>query len=164
MKLSEEIRKAVAEGKAVPVVCRSVQVQPINATMKGEESAAVIAREIGDRKAMVFTNQELTADIMANALNASGIPAKSITWNTSLKDGIVTVEAFHSGEIQVLVGSKALVFMGINTEHVSAVVLMRSTKSETEWQQMVTRGIRPSPGKKDCLILDLTGNSGKIAE
>jgi hypothetical protein len=46
---------------------------------------------------------------------------------------------------------------GIDIPSVDAVVLCRPTRSPTLMVQTIGRGLRPSPGKRDCAVLDYGG-------
>src|SRR5690606_24765306 len=48
---------------------------------------------------------------------------------------------------------------GFDEPSVECVVIARPTKSKPLYLQMIGRGSRLSPGKKECLILDVTGVS-----
>ena len=50
---------------------------------------------------------------------------------------------------------------GYDSPPVSCVAMMRPTKSRALYAQCAGRGLRPLPGKPDCLVLDFVGNSGK---
>lgn len=57
---------------------------------------------------------------------------------------------------------RAVCNMGVLTEGfdapiIDAIVLLRPTLSAGLFMQMVGRGLRPHPGKQDCLILDFAG-------
>ena len=47
---------------------------------------------------------------------------------------------------------------GFDAPNVDAVALLRPTKSLALYQQMIGRGLRTAPNKKDCLVLDFGGN------
>lgn len=47
---------------------------------------------------------------------------------------------------------------GFDAPNVDVVALVRPTKSLALYQQMVGRGLRRAPEKKDCLVLDFAGN------
>lgn len=68
------------------------------------------------------------------------------------------MERFRNGEIQVLTNMQ-LVTEGVDVPSISSVLLLRPTQSWTLYTQMLGRGLRPAPGKTDCLILDVVGNT-----
>ena len=47
---------------------------------------------------------------------------------------------------------------GFDAPHVDLIAILRPTESVSLYQQIVGRGLRLSPGKTDCLILDYAGN------
>jgi DNA repair protein RadD len=46
---------------------------------------------------------------------------------------------------------------GFDAPHVDVIAILRPTESVSLYQQIIGRGLRLSPGKVDCLILDYTG-------
>ena len=69
-----------------------------------------------------------------------------------------TIEAFRLGEIEVLV-NVIVGAEGFDVPELDCVLMARPTKSWTLYTQCVGRGLRPSPGKRDCLVLDYSGAS-----
>lgn len=51
---------------------------------------------------------------------------------------------------------------GFDAPHVDLIAILRPTESVSLYQQIVGRGLRLSPGKTDCLILDYAGNPHDI--
>jgi DNA repair protein RadD len=66
------------------------------------------------------------------------------------------IERFKQRELKYLVNVSILT-TGFDAPHVDLIALLRPTESVSLYQQIVGRGLRPSPGKTDCLILDYTG-------
>ena len=48
---------------------------------------------------------------------------------------------------------------GFDAPHVDLIAILRPTESISLYQQIVGRGLRLSPGKEECLVLDYAGNS-----
>jgi superfamily II DNA or RNA helicase len=67
------------------------------------------------------------------------------------------LKAFKDGYISVLVNCGILT-KGYNEPSIQCVVVNRATTSLALWLQMVGRGSRLFPGKKDFLLLDFGGN------
>jgi len=65
-------------------------------------------------------------------------------------------EKLSKGEISVLASCESLA-EGYDDPKVSAVLLCRPTKSRAKYFQQVGRGLRISPNKTDCLVLDQAG-------
>lgn len=66
------------------------------------------------------------------------------------------IEAFKRQELKFLVNVSVLT-TGFDAPHVDVIAVLRPTESVSLYQQIVGRGLRLSPGKTDCLILDYTG-------
>ena len=96
---------------------------------------------------------------------ASAIEATEILNNTDISSGCVhgktpsderqqTLSDFQNGKLRVLVNCMVLT-EGYDCPCIDALIVARPTKSPLLIQQMVGRGLRTSPDKTDCLILDL---------
>lgn len=70
-----------------------------------------------------------------------------------------TVKNFKAGQVDILCNVQ-LFTEGFDCPEVDCVVLLRETRSRALWSQMIGRGLRPAPGKSDCLILDPMWVSG----
>jgi DNA repair protein RadD len=84
--------------------------------------------------------------------------AKIVTGDTPLKERDQIITSFKAKQIKYLVNVSVLT-TGFDAPHVDVIALLRPTESVSLFQQMVGRGLRLSPNKTDCLILDYT-NSG----
>lgn len=67
------------------------------------------------------------------------------------------IEAFKSRQLKFLVNVSVLT-TGFDAPHVDLIALLRPTQSVSLFQQMVGRGLRLSPGKNECLIIDYANN------
>lgn len=68
------------------------------------------------------------------------------------------IRAFKDKQIKFLVNVSVLT-TGFDAPHVDLIAVLRPTESVGLYQQIIGRGLRLSPGKSDCLILDYAGNS-----
>lgn len=71
------------------------------------------------------------------------------------------IDAFKRKELKYLVNVSVLT-TGFDAPHVDVIAILRPTESASLYQQIVGRGLRLSPGKTDCLILDYTGQNHDI--
>jgi DNA repair protein RadD len=71
------------------------------------------------------------------------------------------IEAFKNKELKFLVNVSVLT-TGFDAPHVDLIAILRPTESVSLYQQIVGRGLRLSPNKTDCLILDYTGQGHNI--
>lgn len=67
------------------------------------------------------------------------------------------IEAFKQQRLRYLV-NVAVLTTGFDAPHVDLIAILRPTESVSLYQQIVGRGLRLYPGKRDCLILDYAGN------
>ncbi|BFM15825.1 DEAD/DEAH box helicase [Maricurvus nonylphenolicus] len=72
------------------------------------------------------------------------------------RDSVIT--AFKQQQIKFLVNVSVLT-TGFDAPHVDLIAVLRPTESVGLYQQIVGRGLRLSPGKENCLVLDYAGNS-----
>lgn len=73
----------------------------------------------------------------------------------SKRDSLIA--RFKQQEYRFLVNVSVLT-TGFDAPHVDLIAILRPTESVSLYQQIVGRGLRLAPGKKDCLILDYAGN------
>lgn len=71
------------------------------------------------------------------------------------------IEAFKMQKLKFLVNVSVLT-TGFDAPHVDVIAILRPTESVSLYQQIVGRGLRLSPKKTDCLILDYTGQGHNI--
>ena len=68
-----------------------------------------------------------------------------------------TIDDFRQGRIRFLVNVGCLT-TGFDVPRVDLVAMLRATKSPGLFAQIAGRGLRKSPGKSECLLLDFGGN------
>jgi DNA repair protein RadD len=71
------------------------------------------------------------------------------------RDNLIT--GFKQKKIKYLVNVSVLT-TGFDAPHVDMIAILRPTQSVSLYQQIVGRGLRLSDNKKDCLVIDYTGN------
>lgn len=80
-----------------------------------------------------------------------------VTDKTSSKDRESIVQDFKLGAIKYLVNVNIFT-RGFDHPELDVIALLRATESSALLHQIVGRGVRISPNKKDCLLLDYAGN------
>lgn len=80
-----------------------------------------------------------------------------ITGNTDNKERDRLIHDFKQQQLKFLVNVSVLT-TGFDAPHVDMIAILRPTQSVSLYQQIIGRGLRLSEGKKDCLIIDYTGN------
>lgn len=82
--------------------------------------------------------------------------AEMVIGDTPSEERDRIVGRFKKLEIKYLVNVSVLT-TGFDAPHVDLIAILRPTESVSLYQQIVGRGLRLYPGKKDCLVLDYTG-------
>ena len=131
------------------------------ALMEAEADTAIVRaykEHAGRRQGIVFTPTVETAVAATMALSANGIAADMVSGETSREERQRVYEDFRKGRRQVLVNCMVLT-EGFDAPWAEVAVIARPTQSAPLYTQMVGRVLRPWPGKKEALVLDLVGAS-----
>lgn len=80
-----------------------------------------------------------------------------ITGDTDNRERDQLIEQFKARQLKYLVNVSVLT-TGFDAPHVDLIAILRPTQSVSLYQQIVGRGLRLFEGKKDCLVIDYTGN------
>lgn len=96
----------------------------------------------------------------SQTFNDNGIVSRHLDGTTPPPERAEALDAFRRGEITVLC-NVGLFTEGTDLPSIACVILGRPTSSASLYQQMVGRGLRLHPGKRDCVVLDVTGVTGR---
>lgn len=116
-----------------------------------EQIADEMCRYCKGRKTVVFLPLVKIAQEFTQILNDKGLRAAEV--NGMSEDRKQVLEDFSNGRYDVLCNAMLLT-EGWDEPSVDCVVVLRPTKIRSLYQQMVGRGTRLSPGKKELLLLD----------
>ena len=111
-----------------------------------------------NRKTVVFLPLIATSQKMCALLNARGLTAAEVNGESENRAEIL--QEFHEGKYKVLCNSMLLT-EGWDEPAVDCIVCLRPTKVRALYAQIVGRGTRLSPGKKELLLLDFLWQTGK---
>lgn len=92
-----------------------------------------------------------TSQKFCELLNVHGLNAVEVNGNSKDRERILA--EFEAGEYDVLCNSMLLT-EGWDCPAVDTIVVLRPTKVRSLYQQMVGRGMRLAPNKKELLLLD----------
>ena len=109
-----------------------------------------------NRKGFVYAININHARSIAEYYQSQGVNAVAIDSHTPVKERERLISSFRSGELQVLVNVD-IFSEGFDCPDVEFIQLARPTLSLAKYLQMVGRGLRPSKGKKNCMIIDNVG-------
>ena len=116
--------------------------------------------QAGDRQTVVFCSTIEHAHHVTEAFKAAAVKVGLVHSQMSKPEREQCMQAYTKGEIQVIV-NVAVLTEGWDDPPTSCVVLLRPCSNVNTWRQMIGRGMRASPGKNDCVVLDF-GMSTKI--
>jgi len=91
----------------------------------------------------------------------SGCEAVYSGMDTSVRDSVVS--RFKSLKLKVVVQVNILA-IGFDHPELDGVIFARPTNSITVWYQGLGRGVRIHDNKKDCKVIDLSGNYNKFGK
>lgn len=94
---------------------------------------------------------------LTNTFRKHGLDARFVTGDTPKSERSARLDAFRSGEFPVLVNCGVFT-EGTDIPNIDCVLLARPTKSRNLLVQMIGRGMRLHPGKKDCHIIDMVAS------
>lgn len=106
------------------------------------------------RPAIVFAVTVAHAQHLAEALQHYQIRADWVSGQEPVRARDRKIAQFQAGDLDVLTNAQLLT-EGFDAPRVGAIVMARPTKSLALYTQMVGRGTRLAPGKRDCLVLDV---------
>jgi len=113
------------------------------------------------RTAVVFVPTVALAHRMASVFRAGGIPAEALDGTTRSEQRHAILERLQTGQTRVL-ANVAVLTEGVDVPSVSCIVMATPTRSQVKYTQAVGRGLRPFPGKDDCLVIDVVGVSDRL--
>ena len=138
----DEINRVVAGNRATPQII-----------------ADIIQHAADRRGVMIFAASVAHGEEVVGYLPAD--QAALITGATPSQQRTELIEAFKAEQLKYLV-NVAVLTTGFDAPHVDLIAILRPTESVSLYQQIVGRGLRLSPHKTDCLILDYAGNPWDI--
>lgn len=139
--LKAEYRSSDMQGKIVRVVNR------------------VFHPEVNRRNCLVFTKFVHEAEYVVRNVPGSVI----VTAQTKPKERDRIISGFRSGRIRCVV-NVGILTVGFDYPELEAIVMARPTRSLRLWYQIVGRGARPHPQKRDCLVVDMGGNLAQFGK
>jgi superfamily II DNA or RNA helicase len=115
-------------------------------------------RVIGmERPAIAFCASVEAARSLAERFRAEGVPSECVDGKMPHEDRQRAVDGLRNGRVQVLTSCE-IVSEGFDCPGAEVALLMRPTKSLSLHLQQVGRVMRPAPGKKAGIVLDMVGN------
>lgn len=125
------------------------------------EPNELIAREIVARGQernhwLIFCVSVDHARNMARILTELGYPCGVVHGGMSSLERVDTLTAFRMGELRAVANVNVLT-TGYDFPSIDLMAFCRPTLSPVLYVQSAGRGMRPAPGKENCLVLDFAG-------
>jgi superfamily II DNA/RNA helicase len=117
-------------------------------------------------KTICFGSTIAHCESLLSEFRSAGIGADLFTSHTTDNERRALLEEYRKpdSKIRVLISVEALA-KGFDVPDVGCVIDCRPLrKSLSTWVQMVGRGLRSSPGKTECLLLDHSGNAHRFRD
>jgi len=121
------------------------------------DAIAEYAAKAAGRSALAFCVTVEHAEHVAASFRDAGMRSECVHGSTPkvIRDSLIA--GLGNGDLDVLT-SCDLIGEGLDVPSVGAVILLRPTASLILCLQQLGRGMRPSPGKTDLVVLDHAGN------
>lgn len=116
-----------------------------------------LAKAQGRKSTLVFCVDLAHVAGLTNTFREHGIEAHFVTGDTPKPERSARLDAFRRGEFPVLLNCGVFT-EGTDIPNIDCVLLARPTKSRNLLVQMIGRGMRLHPGKKDCHIIDMVAS------
>lgn len=123
-----------------------------------ETIANEIKNRCSGRKTVIFMPLVSISQKFCEILQSMGIKAAEVNGNS--KDRAQILKDFEEGKYEVLLNA-VLLTEGFDCPDVSCIINLRATRSRALYTQIIGRGLRLAPEKKDCLVLDFLWHSHK---
>lgn len=101
------------------------------------------------------------AHVLRDLLAERGIAAGVVVGGTPRAERDAAIADFRTGQLRALVNVNVLT-TGFDAPEIDLLAVARPTASTSLHVQMLGRGTRIAPGKRDCLVLDFSGNVARL--
>ena len=112
------------------------------------------------KKWLLFAIDIEHAEHIAEGLMRMGIKT-NIVHSRMEMDRDKVIQDFKDGKYRAIVNVNVLT-TGFDDPDIDLIGILRPTKSPVLHVQTIGRGLRVSPGKSDCLVLDFAGNTARL--
>lgn len=114
--------------------------------------ARAVKEHAAERRTLAFLPLIATSQAFNAECQRVGLRSAHVDGNSPLRREIL--ERFQNGDLDILTNAMLLT-EGFDSPPCDAILILRPTRSRPLYQQMIGRGTRVHPGKKNLLILDL---------
>lgn len=155
--VSTSIRELTDAGYLVPVRWRGPE-RPTGKDRIAMTPAEAWAKHARGRATVVFAPHVQAATEYCEGLRKVGARCEVVSERSTPEARAAALMSLEHGALDVVCNVQVLT-EGWDCPRVSCVMVARRVGSQALWIQETGRGLRPYPGKRDCLLLDLCGNA-----
>lgn len=112
-------------------------------------------------KTLIFNSGIISSRLVCEAFKKKGYPVKHLDSTYSDRERYEILDWFHNTKDAILT-SVSILTHGFDEPDIETIMLNRATKSLTLYHQMIGRGSRILPGKKQFKIIDLGNNARRF--
>jgi DNA repair protein RadD len=153
--VSVTIRELQAQGFLVPLRWKGPD-RPTPKDRLARTPADAWDRHARQRTTVVFAPHVKAAEDYCADLRKLGARCEVVSERCKPEERASILASLEHGQLDVVCNVQVLT-EGWDCPRVSCIVVARRVGSQALWIQIAGRGLRPSPGKRDCLLLDLCG-------
>ena len=113
-----------------------------------------------DRRTIFFCASVALAHATVAYFSGRGVTAEAVDGTTPKDLRRSILARYQSGKTQVL-ANMAVLTEGFDAPETACIGMLRMTNSDLVYAQCLGRGLRPAPGKADCLVIDYVPKGGK---
>ena len=133
-------------------LAKAVNTEDYNARIASD----IVRHGVNRKSWLLFCSGIDHAKAMCDVLNKIGIVAAYVTGDTPKSERERILREFKAGSIKALTNANVLT-TGFDAPNIDLIAMLRPTLSPSLYVQMAGRGMRISPDKTDCLVLDFAG-------
>lgn len=112
---------------------------------------------IGRKHALIYCPTIASAEIACGELLSRGVMCAVVSQKTPADERKRLLTDFTEGNLEALCNC-AILTTGFDAPVTDLIVMLIATASRSKYYQILGRGMRPNPGKQDCMLLDCGGN------
>ncbi len=128
-----------------------------------QELVRQVAPHLEQRPTLVFAASVEHAQQLASLFCQAGRSAVAVSWHLRQSHREQIYADWRAGHIQIVCNC-SLLTEGFDFPAIAALVIARPTRSPGLYVQMLGRGTRTAPDKRDCLVIDVVGNTPDLSQ
>ena len=121
------------------------------------EAISHYRRHADHKPCLVFCRSVKAAAQTAEKFNEAGYKFENIDGTMTYKRRKALIQGLKAGDLDGLTSCELITY-GLDVPRVECIIMLRPTLSRTLFCQMIGRGMRNYPGKKELIVLDHVGN------